>query len=457
MIKEAKVKLTKEVLFEAIGAVSDEMLINSEQKMPKTEPITRRIFSLGAMAAALLIISGTLILAGFLSGPNGHSFLNPDAALSGGCYVPSTSTSTSTSASGGCRPPQKAEIQSIYQWSPYYNKIKEPPQGDRVYIPGYFEEKLNETQLDLFMPKQTYKGLILTGTAGYSGEGNLTDVTLRAAYTLYDGEIFIKISETDILNHYLPDKETTKSMVNGVYFTLYNYSSGRYEYYVADAEINGLFYSFTIKTPYKSHMNAQEILKLTLESFSTTEKAPDLSLIKPEYIPHFENYTSPYESAKNDETFGKYLPEAMPEGFTDEGTRRYIDSDENYLSTLFTSGLNEISIKISFYNETTMSKRLTSVEDTENYDLNLYPIPRGETIPKNLYEVVNNPIFDLNELTLDTVLKRTYFVEDAGDVDGPRMNFSVILNNETGETILIELRAKGVSPEWVFETLTKLK
>ena len=36
MIKEAKVKLTKEVLFEAIGAVSDEMLINSEQKMPKT-------------------------------------------------------------------------------------------------------------------------------------------------------------------------------------------------------------------------------------------------------------------------------------------------------------------------------------------------------------------------------------------------------------------------------------
>ena len=50
-----------------------------------------------------------------------------------------------------------------------------------------------------------------------------------------------------------------------------------------------------------------------------------------------------------------------------------------------------------------------------------------------------------------------YFVEDAGDVAGPRMNFSVILNNETGETILIELRAKGVSPEWVFETLTKLK
>ena len=94
----------------------------------------------------------------------------------------------------------------------------------------------------------------------------------------------------------------------------------------------------------------------------------------------------------------------MPEGFTDEGTRRYIDSDENYLSTLFTSGLNEISMKISFYNENTMSKRLTSVKDTENYDLNLYPIPRGETIPKNLYEVVNNPIFDLNELTLDTVL-----------------------------------------------------
>ena len=45
--------------------------------------------------------------------------------------------------------------------------------------------------------------------------------------------------------------------------------------------------------------------------------------------------------------------------------------------------------------------RLTSVADTENYDLSLYPIPRASSVPDDLREIVDNPIFSAGELTMD--------------------------------------------------------
>ena len=43
--------------------------------------------------------------------------------------------------------------------------------------------------------------------------------------------------------------------------------------------------------------------------------------------------------------------------------------------------------------------RITSVADTENYDLALYPIPRGDSVPEELWEIVDRPIFLFEELT----------------------------------------------------------
>ena len=87
-------------------------------------------------------------------------------------------------------------------------------------------------------------------------------------------------------------------------------------------------------------------------------------------------------------------------------------------------GLANLSWNISAYDEKD-STRLTSVAQTENYDLSLYPIPRAESVPEELREIVDNPIFDANELTLETVYMRAYKVDEAGDVDGWRMAFSV--------------------------------
>jgi len=346
MTNEAnKVKLTREVLFEAIGSISEDMLLKSEQHLPKKEPTAKRITLLVSMAAAIFIVCGAIVFLGILNGPNRNIFLYPQEALSGGCYQESTSGaakpnySTSTSAASK-KPTSQTNIENIFEWALVFNEIEEPPQGDRAYIPGYFEEKLTSDLLEKILPEKLHKGMINSAVAGFDGEGTLVNLTMRVAYLGYDGEIFINVSEDEsILKDYIiTDDEKISCFCNGIYFTCYNYSSDHYEIYEAEAEIHGLYYHFEIKSLYQNRTNAEKIMKLTMESFTTFETAPDLSLITPSYTPPYENYALPYESAKNDETFGKYLPEAMPEGFTDEGTRRYIDSNENYLSTLYTKG-----------------------------------------------------------------------------------------------------------------------
>ena len=85
--------------------------------------------------------------------------------------------------------------------------------------------------------------------------------------------------------------------------------------------------------------------------------------------------------------------------------------------------------------------------DAENYY-----IQTGDMRPmEELREIVDNPIFDANELTLETVYMRAYKADEAGDVDGWRMAFSVKYGD-----VIVEVRTKGVEPEWVYQQLMNL-
>jgi hypothetical protein len=65
---------------------------------------------------------------------------------------------------------------------------------------------------------------------------------------------------------------------------------------------------------------------------------------------------------------------------------------------------------------------------------------------------VENPIFRIEDLTLEAVQARAYEVSDAGDISGPRMRFSVLYGD-----ILVEIDVKGASPETIFESLRQLE
>lgn len=98
-------------------------------------------------------------------------------------------------------------------------------------------------------------------------------------------------------------------------------------------------------------------------------------------------------------------------------------------------------------------RRITSIADTKNYDLSLYPIPRASSIPEELNEITQEPIFHIDELTLDAVKARIDRNTDAGDMES-RMaaSFGVLYGD-----VLIRLDSKGLSAEDIFEMLQEIK
>ena len=79
---------------------------------------------------------------------------------------------------------------------------------------------------------------------------------------------------------------------------------------------------------------------------------------------------------------------------------------------------------------------------------NRNPIPMAESVPKELWETVNPPIFRAEEFTLDAVWKRACQVKDARDASGYRMRFCVLYGD-----VVVENNSKGVDPKRVYEEL----
>ncbi|MBO5227949.1 MAG: hypothetical protein J6B39_03025, partial [Lachnospiraceae bacterium] len=167
-------------------------------------------------------------------------------------------------------------------------------------------------------------------------------------------------------------------------------------------------------------------------------------------IPEYRNDTLSLKDATTDPDFGEYLLTDIPNGWQTEAVRRYIDQNNNYLSGLWTHGYNSLSWRVSYLSNTD-SSRITDAADTINYDLSLYPIPRADSVPEKLREIVDNPIFNSDEMTLEVIYRRAYKINDAGDSKDYRMHFSILYGN-----ILVEVSTKGISPEWLYEQLSGL-
>ncbi|MDE5589142.1 MAG: hypothetical protein K2J60_08395 [Acetatifactor sp.] len=151
------------------------------------------------------------------------------------------------------------------------------------------------------------------------------------------------------------------------------------------------------------------------------------------------------------ETLGAYLLAEEPRGFRLESLKRTLEGDMLFGIWIKSGAYDEIDWKVSLYSEADAA-RVTAAADTRNYDLSLYSIPLCDSVPEELRQIVDHPIFSIDELTQDVVNRRAYYVNDSGDTAGARMTFGVLY----GE-VLVEVTTKGVSPEWVYEQLNSLK
>lgn len=329
-----------------------------------------------------------------------------------------------------------------------YNEASKVVDAARKNIPGYFTEDLSTQELSAIIPDRQTAEMTFLGYAGFDGEGTLIDVVLQVdAPFLNEANVSVHFSNAELTQCYVIPGEPVISKLNGYDFEVYKWSSNAETfYYDAFGRINGCF----IQISYRG--SDEEQSKIDFEAVADCFTAyidgkPNLSEVKADAIPEFFDLKLTLSEAKADADFGAYMLSTVPSGYVKESIRRYKNQNNDYLFALWTKGLSNLSWKISHYNEND-SARLTSVAQTENYDLSLYPIPRADSVPKELREIVDNPIFDANELTLEAVYKRAY---KAGDTDEWRMEFSVKYND-----VIVEVRTNGVEPEWVYQQLMKL-
>ena len=371
-------------------------------------------------------------------------------------------TPSGTTVSEGTAPTEEAPAGPV---SLYYNDVNDwlsassanyQQDRSRAYLPGYFTEDLSDQELGAILPPG--QDMDISGVAGFDGEGRLLEIFLRIDAPQWTHPLLMAFSSDGTGSCYELPEEPVVSTVNGMEFTVYQLAvllraSGDSHDYILNAwgELGGwsvsVMYSTTEAQLEQAKAELGEIL-LWLSSYD--DGKPDFAAVTPERIPEYFDRKLSLTEAQSDPDFGAYMLRELPNGFSEESIRRHRDQNSDYLSGLWTQGLDSLSWKVSAYGEQDEA-RLTGIGQPENYDLSLYPIPRADSVPENLREIVDNPIFDAGELTLEAVYRRAYKVSDAGDTDGWRMRFSVRYGN-----VLVEISTKGVEPEWVYRQLMEL-
>jgi len=325
-----------------------------------------------------------------------------------------------------------------------------------IYIPGHFWQELTANEIKAVFPMLKNKHNI-KATANFKSDENgatlfninahaVSAAGLKTYIQLAPGEVMLdyvfdcETKSSDVLGTavtagYFETERNSKGLKNIIYFATFKLSDVAYYVELGGAEVE--------KEVVKNEIS--EIIGLLIEGGTA-----DLDVFHP-VVPELQEDRLSLDEARADIDFGAYLPKEIPVGFVFEDAQRFINQEQNVLFVNWTKGMGYINWSVSLLDDDDKT-RITSVDDTKNYDLALYPIPRADSVPDKLREIVGNPIFLINELTLDVVQSRTYGTTDAGDEPMQRMRFSVLY-----EDVLVELSVKGATPEAMFDILQQIK
>ncbi len=151
------------------------------------------------------------------------------------------------------------------------------------------------------------------------------------------------------------------------------------------------------------------------------------------------------EEARNCEILGSYIPEKIPGGYVFESAYWYEEAQE--LTILWCKGMDDIHLSIKKAEEC----EIVNINEPETYDVRLYEIPYGETVPQEYRVVFDNPVFAWEDFSVEIIQSRMRTVEDRGDTITPRGNFGILFT----DNYLVEFQGKAtINQVWeMFESL----
>lgn len=430
--------MSKDRVVDSLGRIDDDMIQSVEAlRQKKKRPAWKKW---GAMAACFC-----LLVAAMVAVPNLFPGTTPTPPDNNDFPVHDSSVQTNPNQSEGHQNTEDLRT----PWTLHFNDVSSMLSANRPYYKGTFTEDLTDVELAALLPSVD---LTCSGYAMFDNYGNLLEVVLQAATALPESPVTIALADYYFGFDYVLSGGETVSVCNGLEYKAYQYESGNTVELSAYTIINDIYFAFGMDVPQDNLEQAKADFKGVLECFAYYEEGhPDLSFIVPEEIPELmEQVFTTLSEARTEPDFGRYLPFDLPAGFGETTIYRFKFQNSNFLSALWSKGLDDLAWVVEPYTEAN-AHRLTSVQNKESYDLSLYPIPRADSVPDELREVVDNPIFEAEELTLDAVYSRAYKVNDSGDMDGWRMRFSVKYGD-----VIVSVSTKGVDPEWLYHQLVSL-
>ena len=98
------------------------------------------------------------------------------------------------------------------------------------------------------------------------------------------------------------------------------------------------------------------------------------------------------EEARQEPDFAAYFPEHIPEDFQPEEAWLDMGQGRYSLRLCWSRGSNTISVCINRMAEVPASQ-FADLQEPASYDLRLYPIPRGDSIPDLYWDSIQDPVF----------------------------------------------------------------
>lgn len=156
------------------------------------------------------------------------------------------------------------------------------------------------------------------------------------------------------------------------------------------------------------------------------------------------------EEARQEAAFAPYLPTSAPEGYGEfEGTLSYQEGVKNTLFLRWSQGYCDVTVRVSLPEGGAPEEDTVDVNDPAAYDVRLYSIPWCDSVPEEYRETVDNPIFRAQDMTREVVAARSLSYQDAGDIDGPRIDFTIRWPDGTEAAYT----SKGLSVDQMWEMI----
>lgn len=152
---------------------------------------------------------------------------------------------------------------------------------------------------------------------------------------------------------------------------------------------------------------------------------------------------SSLEEARQETAFAPYLPQANIPGYGEfSGYLTYQAGNRNRLSVYWFRGYDQVSLSISLP-EVRQEIPAVDVNRPETYDVRRYPIPWSESVPEEYRDTVDMPTFRAEDMSLAVVEARGH----EKDTGGLSFRFGVL----QGHGVLVEYHCDGLSARQVWE------